>query len=42
MIVLEAIHKRFDEIEVLKGVSVTVPERSVALHSPQPPLRQPP
>ena len=29
MIVLEAIHKRFDEIEVLKGVSVTVPERSV-------------
>ncbi len=29
MIILEAIHKRFDALEVLKGVSVTVPERSV-------------
>jgi cystine transport system ATP-binding protein len=29
VIVLEAIHKRFDDLEVLKGVSVTVPERSV-------------
>ena len=29
MIALEAIHKRFDELEVLKGVSVTVPEGGV-------------
>ncbi len=28
MIALEAIHKRFVELEVLRGVSVTVPERS--------------
>ena len=29
MIVLENVHKRFDELEVLKGVSLVVPERSV-------------
>jgi len=29
MIALEAIHKRFADAEVLRGVSVTVPERSV-------------
>ena len=29
MIVLEAIHKRFADIEVLRGVSLEVPERSV-------------
>src|SRR5690606_16478459 len=29
MIALEAIHKRFVELEVLRGVSVTVPERGV-------------